>query len=397
MRNGGQWASDDRAGKGLPDACVGTRQGGSWPMVLAVIWLGSKDPSFDEAVRRASGALEPNAPLVPGLGSVEAILERTSFGTLTGQLDQLQRVASQEATLLLTGETGTGKTFLARLIHELSPRRQEPFVVVECGGRSASLLESEMFGQVAGASSSAGQQRVGKFTAGGRGTLILDEIHVLPLGVQGKLLRAVDERLYEPLDSNQSLPLQARLIAISPVPLAEEVAAGRFRSDLYYRLNVMEIHLRPLREQRQAIPLLAYQFLSHFAAQGSHPISGLSSEALRALEGYHWPANIRELRNVMERAVALCTGPEIQVADLPEGVRQCLISQESRPERVSPGSPWSTPPDSLGEASPPREAKQILEALRRHDFNRRQAAAELGISRMTLYRKIQKYGLQNSR
>jgi DNA-binding NtrC family response regulator len=230
-------------------------------------------------------------------------------------------VAPLDITLLLVGETGTGKTRLARLIHLHSPRHHEPFQVVACGALSANLIESELFGHVQGAFTGADRDRPGKFAAAGRGTLVLDEVNSLPRPLQAKLLRAVDERAFEPVGANRTQTLQARLIALSNVPLEQEVAAGRFRADLCYRLNVVSLHLPPLQGRPLCIAALSRRFLEEFAARNRPDVCGLTDEALCALREYCWPGNVRQLRNVVERAVALCPGPRVELRDLPEAVR----------------------------------------------------------------------------
>jgi two-component system, NtrC family, response regulator PilR len=311
-------------------------------------------------------------------------------------MDQIRRVAPQDTTLLFTGETGTGKTRLARLVHEFSPRAKEPFLVVDCGALSPSLIESEMFGHVRGSFTGADRDRVGKLAAAGSGTLLLDEINSLPLQLQAKLLRAVDERVFEPVGSNKAQPLRARLIAVSNVPLEPEVAASRFRGDLYYRLNVVGFYLPPLRDRRSAIAPLAAQFVAEFAARNRPDVRGLSAAAVRALEGYGWPGNVRELRNVIERAVALCPGPEVLPRDLPEAVRaaqgRAPVPSSSWPALAAP-APIPTQPATLAQTREETEIRRIQEALEKHRNNRRRAAAELGISRMALYKKLHKYGL----
>jgi len=318
------------------------------------------------------------------------------FGGMGRLMKQVQAIAIQETTVLLDGETGTGKTRLASLIHELSPRRNEPFLVVNCGALAANLIESEMFGHVRGAFTGADRDRTGKFAEVGRGTLLLDEIDSLPETLQAKLLRAVEERVFEPVGSNTSLPLQARLIAASNRPLAKEVAAGRFRSDLYYRLNVVGFYLPPLRERRGIIHHLVTHFIAHFAARNNRPVQAISSAALDALECYDWPGNIRELRNAIDRAVTLCLGEEIQREDLPEVICPCDSFAHARPPGEAVNGIASAPAATLGKTKQEAESERILEALHRNGNNRLHTAMELGISRMTLYNKLHKYGLMKA-
>jgi len=251
-----------------------------------------------------------------------------------------------------------------------------------------------MFGHVKGAFTGADRDRPGKLAAAGRGTLLLDEINSLPLALQSKLLRAVDDRVFEPVGSNKLQPLQARLIAISNTSLEKDVKAGRFRADLYYRLNVVSFFLSPLRERRSLIAPLATKFLNEFAARNRPDICGAAPEALRVLENYDWPGNIRELRNIIERAVALTPGPEIQATDLPDIIR--FGRPAPGPEcRTDTGTAISLP-FTLTESRERAEVQRILEALRKHENNRLRTAAELGISRMGLYKKLRKYGLMNT-
>jgi DNA-binding NtrC family response regulator len=296
-------------------------------------------------------------------------------------VEQVMRVSRQDTTVLLTGETGTGKSRLARLIHELSTRHADPFLVVDCGALSQSLAESELFGHVKGAFTGADRDRVGKLAAAGNGTLLLDEVNSLPMPLQVKLLRATEDRVFEPVGSNKPQPVRARIIAASSAALDREAEAGRFRADLYYRLNVVGFFLPPLRERRAAISSLAERFLREVAGRNRPDVTGMSLATLRALEGYDWPGNIRELRNVVERAVALCEGPDVCEADLPNVVRT------ARPSIGGSGV------GTLAESKEEAEAQRIEEALRRHGNNRLRAAAELGISRMGLYKKLHKYGL----
>ena len=336
-------------------------------------------------------SLAEEAPSVAALGEVNSFLYIPSapMGRL---MEQVRRVAPQQTTILLGGETGTGKTRLARLIHEISPRRDQPFLVVNCGALSANLIESEMFGHVKGAFTGADRERTGKFAEAGRGTLLLDEIDSLPLALQAKLLRVVEERIFEPVGSNRSQPMQARLIVASNRCLEEEAAAGRFRADLYYRLNVVGFFLPPLRDRRELIRPLAERLVAEFAASNGRAVTGMTAEALQALEEYHWPGNIRELRNVIERAVALCPGTEVQLDDLRGSLRRPAREDRPAPAPQAPAVPVPTV-TTLAKTKEKAEAMQITEALERNQNNRLRTAAELGISRMTLYTKLRRYGL----
>jgi DNA-binding NtrC family response regulator len=313
--------------------------------------------------------------------------------SLSGVREQIQRVAPLDTTLLLTGETGSGKTRLASLIHQLSPRCGQPFLVVHCGALSASLIDSELFGHIEGSFTGARCDRAGKLAAVGRGTLLFDDIDALPIELQGKLLRVVEERVFEPVGSDRSLPMRARLIAASNRPLKQEVDAGRFRTDLYYRLKVVNFHLLPLREQRQVIPALARQFLLEFAARYGRGVSRIAPASLQALIDYDWPGNIRELRNVMERAVALSSGPELPLEAFSGALHSASDSSAILPPEGLTGQSRSSVTKTLKKATDSAELTHILKVLRKHQNNRARAAAELGISRVTLYSKLRRHGL----
>jgi two-component system, NtrC family, response regulator HydG len=310
--------------------------------------------------------------------------------------EMVRRVAAMSSTILLSGETGTGKTRMARLIHELSPRRSQPFLVVNCGALSASLIESEMFGHVKGAFTGADRDRVGKFAEVGYGTLFLDEIDSLPPDLQAKLLRAVEDRVFEAVGSNKTMEMQARLIVASNRDLAREVARGHFRDDLYYRLNVVGFTLPPLRERPEVIAGLASRFLEQFAAECGRRLRGFSPAAMFCLETHSWPGNIRELRNVIERAVVLGAGDQIGTEDLPastRGDRPPEIESRVNPLFEQVSAPTNQTLVAIREVA---EHERILEALAKNSNNRRRASCDLGISRMTLYKKMHKYGLMGN-
>ncbi len=314
----------------------------------------------------------------------------------------LQRVAATPSTVLLGGETGTGKTHLARIIHELSPRRDQPILVVNCASLSESLIESELFGHVRGAFTGAERDRNGKLHDVGEGTLLLDEVDCLPPALQAKLLRVLEERLFEPVGSNRTEPFRARLIVASNRPLEQEVAAGRFRGDLFYRINVVSLQMPPLRERRTDIPDLIRGFL------GDQPGSiRIDEEALTALVRYEWPGNIRELRNVLERARIFARGHRITLAELPVAIAvpAPVVTPEfvavadalvANPFAPPAHAPYRTEPGAvrnLAESRQMVEREQILHALRTHGNNRSLAARTLGISRVCLYKKIHRYGI----
>ena len=266
-----------------------------------------------------------------GLAEVQSLGDESPFlflpaGRMGKTVEQMKRIAPLDTTVMIGGETGTGKTHMAGVIHRLSPRRDQPFLTINCGALAANLVESEMFGHTRGAFTGADAERTGKFAAVGRGTLFLDEIDSLPPELQAKLLRVVEERAFEAVGSNKTLRLQARLIVASNRPLEREVAAGRFRSDLFYRLNVVAFDIPPLRDRIAIIPALASAQLAGHAARTGRPVAGISPAAMQALLAYNWPGNVRELRNVIERAVALGHGPLIELDDLPESLHTAVAT-----------------------------------------------------------------------
>jgi DNA-binding NtrC family response regulator len=288
----------------------------------------------------------------------------------------IDAVAPTDATVLILGESGTGKELVARAIHARSPRRYNPIVEVHCGALAESLLESELFGHEKGAFTGASYRHKGKFEQADGGTIFLDEIAEIGPRVQVELLRILEEKRVTRVGGKQATPVDFRIVAASNRDLREEVKAGRFREDLFWRLDVVPIELPPLRERVGDIPRLAEHFLERFCKQMNRKGLSFSSEALEALQSYHWPGNVRELQNAIERAVVLGTPPTIQAEDLPHYVA------EGGGERPSSGS--------LAEM----ERAHIEAVLTQNGWNISQAARTLEVDRGTLYNKIQKYGLK---
>jgi DNA-binding NtrC family response regulator len=294
------------------------------------------------------------------------------------------KVAATDGPVLLTGETGSGKERFARLIHEASPRGDGPFVAVNAAAIPATLLESEFFGHERGAFTGAVKRRLGAFELAHRGTLLLDEIGELPLELQPKLLRAVERHEVVRLGGGLPVVADARIVAATNRDLAREVAAGRFRQDLFYRLNVFAMAVPPLRERGEDIEALASVFAAELAAREGKAVEGFDRAAREALRRYDWPGNVRELRNVVERAVILCSGGMITAAHLAADLVQRGLAPPSSP--VGPGL-------TLAEA----ERRYVLHALERHAGSRREAARSLGISERTLRGKLRAHGLDSAR
>ena len=292
-------------------------------------------------------------------------------------LDTIKQVAPSRATVLVTGESGTGKELAAHAIHRLSPRARGPFVAVHCAALSPQLLESELFGHEKGAFTGAGERRIGRFEQADGGTLFLDEIGEIDAATQVKILRVLGERVFERVGGNKPVAADVRLLAATNRDLSQMVAEGKFREDLFFRLNVVQLHLPPLRERREDIPLLAVHFLRESAKENGKPDRELTSEAMKALVAYHWPGNVRELRAAIEHGVVMAGGPKITLRDLPATVRAAAAD----------GAPRGPLPLNLGET----ELALIRRALAECRGNRTLAAEKLGISRRTLHRKLREH------
>jgi len=305
--------------------------------------------------------------------------------------EMVEQVAPSRATVLLTGESGTGKEVMARLIHQLSARANRPLVTLNAAALPESLLEAELFGYEKGAFTGALQRRPGRFELADGGTLFLDEIGELPPAAQAKFLRVLQEGTFERLGGVQTLHVDVRLVAATNKNLEQEVADHHFREDLYYRINVINIALPPLRERREDIPLLAAHFLRKFAAQNQKEVTAIERDALQRLQAYHWPGNVRELENLVERAVILSQTTTIRAGDLPPQLRD-LEPVDIHPLPVI--GEHLVLPAKATMADIEREV--ITQTLRRCAGNRQAAARELNIGVATLYRKLKEYELSTS-
>ena len=292
-------------------------------------------------------------------------------------LELIARIGPSDANVLITGEHGTGKEVVARTLHALSERAPRPMVTVNAGGLSEGVFESELFGHVKGAFTDARSDRLGRFECADAGTLFLDEIANVPLNLQAKLLRVLETGEFERVGSSHSRRVDVRVLAATNVDINAEVAAGRFRQDLLFRLNTIEIHLPPLRERSGDIELLANHFLRNYAQRYRKKISGFDAAALQSLREHPWPGNVRELDHAVERAVLLATGPLVRSADL--GLRASASAGAVRLEEMS-----------LDDV----EKHLIQRMLARHEGNVSHAANALGLSRSALYRRLQKYGME---
>ncbi|MEX2217224.1 MAG: sigma-54 dependent transcriptional regulator [Phycisphaerales bacterium] len=310
----------------------------------------------------------------------------------------IEAVAPSRTTVLMTGESGTGKSLIAHAIHHASPRRSRAFVELSCGSIPETLLESELFGHVKGAFTGAHADKAGRFLAADGGTIFLDEINSASPAMQLKLLRVIQERRFEPVGASRTIEVDVRIVLATNQPLEPLVAEGRFRQDLYYRINVVKIELPPLRERIGDIPSLAAHFLRGNAAELGKQLTGFSPEALDALRRYAYPGNVRELQNIVERAAVLCRRPTIGVEDLPPNVAS-PGSAAGAPTALSlargtdapPDEPWV--PTPLEDALREPEKRILLKALRANNWNRQRTSEQLGINRTTLYKKLKLYGL----
>lgn len=321
-----------------------------------------------ELVSRISHLLRPATRTPPDTTSLIGLSP-----AILGVRASIHRVSQSPCNVLITGESGSGKELVARLIHRFSPRQKRPFVCINCAAIPDTLLESELFGVERGAFTGAYARREGRLKAGQGGTVFFDEIGDLSPYTQAKLLRAIEDKEVQPLGSGQSTRLDIRIVSATHQPLEHLVAGGRFRQDLYFRLKVAQIHLPPLRDRKEDIPPLVEHFLAQLAPDYGKGIAGISPAVLQAFLRYEWPGNIRELRNLCEAALVHASGPRIEWPDLPEEFRKAV------------GDTLEGPLD---------ERDRLLSALLSTNWNKSQAAQRLNWSRWTLYRKMQKHQIQ---
>ena len=309
--------------------------------------------------------------------------------------DLIHMVKDTDSTVLITGESGTGKGLFARAIHDLSPRRERPFVKVNCAALTETLLESELFGHVKGAFTGAIADKVGRFEAADGGTIFLDEIGEISPSLQVKLLRVLQDREFERVGSSRTQRVDIRVIAATNRDLKTALASGQFRGDLYYRLNVIPIAVPPLRERREDLPLLVGHVLKRLKRRGMERVKAVSPEAMRCFLEYPWPGNIRELENVLERGMVCARGRVLSVEDLPEEVLEHCRPRREVPIAIHPaGETAGNPPIELpGGDGEEGERGSLVRALEDHRWSRKEAAAALGIDRTTLWRKMKRLGL----
>ena len=302
--------------------------------------------------------------------------------TMRQLFETVQQVAPSRATVLITGETGTGKELIAKAIHNLSPRKNGPFIAVHAAALPSTLLESELFGHEKGAFTGAVERRIGRFELADGGTLFLDEVSELEPPIQVKLLRVLEERAFERVGGAKTLQVDVRLVAATNKNLKKLVTEGKFRDDLFYRLSVVAVDLPPLRERRDDIPLLIKAFLDEFGRENNKQVRELTPEALNVLLAYDWPGNVRELRNAIEQMVVLARAERLTVRDVPAAIRGSADLSKINVVRA-------------GMTVEEAERQLIVQALKETEGNRTKAAQKIGISRRTLHRKLKEFGIEN--
>ncbi len=322
-----------------------------------------------QLLRRRLAALAPGTDMIGSAPAMQRVFEL------------VKKVAPSNASVVIAGESGTGKEVVARAIHNLSPRKEKPFIALNCSAIPATLIESELFGYERGAFTGAEQRRLGNFELAHNGTLFLDEIGDLPLELQAKFLRVLEEHKIRRLGGRAEVEVDVRVLCATNRDLKEEIHDGRFREDLYFRLHVFTVELPPLKERREDVPLFVHHFIEKFNGETGKHVQGVTPAAMSLLQGYAWPGNIRELRNTLERAMILADGDVIGEEHLPPDM------QASRPEAAMMRVPLGVPLDMV-------EKEYILASLQKNGGNKARTAEALGISEKTLYNKLNRYAAE---
>ena len=336
---------------------------------------------------RNKAAAAGQAAALAGAPAADGATAERGIGKLVGMSAPIERIRAQilrvaptDSTVLVLGESGTGKELVAEAVHVHSARGEQPFVVVNMAAVPEALVESELFGHVKGSFTGATADRIGRFEAADGGTLFIDEIGDFPLPSQAKLLRVLENRVVQPVGGNENRPVNVRLVAATSRNLRQMIAEGRFREDLYYRLNVVTIELTPLRDRREDVPVLIEHFVRHLARELHKPMPAISEDLQAFLAGYVWPGNVRQLRNCLERMMVLATGPQLTLEDLPADLRASA--------RLTPASAAVDDASQLDRL----EKSVILQTLKRFEGNRTRTAEALGISIRTLQRRLKEWG-----
>lgn len=394
--NRGHWCSLFEQGQINKQRCALLRRDGSYVQVLK-----NASVLHDEhgQVVGAVETLTDISSLLERDTTIEAyrreLSRRDTFHGMVGSSPEMQRLyslvdnaANSDAPVAVYGESGTGKELVAKAVHERSKRRNGPYVKVNCAALNEALLESELFGHVRGAFTGAHQGRTGRFEAAAGGSIFLDEIGDLPLLLQVKLLRVLEEKVIERVGDNQSIPVDVRIITATHRPLAAMVAEGSFRQDLYYRINVIPVAIPPLRERLADVPLLAESFFRTLQLKSGKAIHGIGKRAMDVLMAYSWPGNVRELRSTFEYAFVTCHSTTIEPDDLPPSVHRREQAIASLPKAI---------PSNAVQGKEERRRLELIEALAACNGNQSQAAERLGISRVTVWNRMKRYGLRTVR